>query len=118
MPTAKRYLNDKLMLLLMSSNVFLAFLCGVLLFLRLSTGDGESYIVEYRSNLGIGAFKVGSAIDVMSFAAYTAVIAAISIVLSVGIYRVRRMLAALVLGAGIMLLLMAIIVSNALMVLR
>ena len=118
MPAAKKYLHDKLMLLLASSNVFLAFLCSVLVFLRIGGGDSDGYIVAYRPNLGIGAFTTGSTADVLGFAIFAGAVATVSIILSIGVYRVRRMLSALVLGSGVILLLMALIVSNALMVLR
>lgn len=74
--------------------------------------------MEYRSNLGIGAFKAGSAADMLSFAVFGIIIATISIMLSVRAYQVRRVLSVLILATGIILLLMAVIVSNALMVLR
>jgi hypothetical protein len=115
----KKYLHDKLVLLLVSGNIFLAFLCVVLIFLRLNLGQGgEGYIVEYRSNLGISAFKNGDIGGIVSFALFVVVILGINIILSVRAYRVRRELALAVLGAGILLLVLAIIVSNALMVLH
>lgn len=118
MPIPKSYLHDKLVLLLVSSNVFLAFLCSVLVFLRISTGEGEGFIIEYRANLGIGAFSTGTVLDMLSFAVFSVLVAAATITLSIGVYRIRRMLSLLVLGFGVLLLLMAIIVSNALLVLR
>lgn len=118
MPLPKKYLHDKLILLLVSSNVFLAFLCSALLFLRLSTGEGEGFIIEYRANLGIGAFSTGTALDMLSFVFFAVLVAAITIALSIGVYGIRRMLSLLVLSFGVLLLLLAIVVSNALMVLR
>lgn len=119
MPIPKKYLHDKLILLLVSSNIFLAFLSAALIFLRLGTGQGGGgYIAEYRSNLGISAFKTGSITDILGFVFFAAVVAAISIMLSVGLYRIRRELAVIILSSGILLLLLAVIVSNALTVLR
>lgn len=118
MPIPKKYLHDKLVLLLLSANIFLAFLCAVLIFLRLNIGQGEGYIVEYRSNLGISAFRVGSITGILSFAVFAVLIVVVNISLSVRTYRIRRDLSLSVLAAGILLLLMGIIVSNSLMVLH
>jgi hypothetical protein len=119
MPLPKKYLHDKLILLLLSANIFLAFLCAVLILLRLNLGQGaEGYIVEYRSNLGISAFRVGGITGLLSFAGFAVVLATINTVLSIRAHRIRRELALAVLVAGVLLLGLAIIVSNALMVLH
>jgi hypothetical protein len=119
MPIPQKYLHDKLVLLLVSANIFLAFLCAVLIFLRLNIGQGaEGYIVEYRSNLGISAFRVGGVAGLLSFAGFAGLIAVANIAISVRTYRIRRELALSVLAAGVLLLLLAIIVSNALMILH
>ena len=119
MPLSKKYLHDKLILLLVSSNIFLAFLCIVLLFLRLNIGQGsEGYIVQYRSNLGISAFQTGGLVGILSFAVFALLIVVMNVILSIRTYRIRRELAVTVLIAGALLLLFAVIVSNALMVLH
>ena len=119
MPIPKKYLHDKLVLLLLSANIFLALLCTILIFLRLNIGQGsEGYIVEYRSNLGISAFRVGGVIGLISFAGFAIMLAALNVALSVRTYRIRRELALSVLAAGVLLLLLATIVSNALVVLH
>ncbi|HSW65897.1 MAG TPA: hypothetical protein VLI54_02040 [Bacillota bacterium] len=118
-PIPKKYLHDKLILLLVSGNIFLSFLCAVLIFLRLNIGQGsDGYIVQYRSNLGISAFKTGSITELLSFACFALLIAAIGIILSIRTYPIRRELSVAVLSSGALLLLLAIIVSNALMVLH
>lgn len=119
MPIPKKYLHDKLVLLLVSANIFLAFLCAVLIVLRLNIGQGaEGYIVEYRSNMGIGAFRVGGMSGLLSFAVFAAGLVALNILLSIRMYRIKRELALAVLVAGVLLLLLAAIVSNALVVLH
>jgi len=119
MPIPSKYLHDKLILLLLSVNIFLAFLCAALIFLRLNIGQGtQGYIVEYRSNLGISAFRVGGVAGILSFAGFALVAAIVNTALSVKTYRIRRELSLSVLAAGALLLLMAIIVSNALIVLH
>jgi hypothetical protein len=119
MPLPQKYLHDKLILLLLSANIFLAFLCAVLIFLRLNIGQGtEGYIIEYRSNLGISAFRVGGVIGLVAFSGFALLVAIINVVLSVRTYRIRRELALAVLAAGVLFLLLAVTVSNALIVLH
>lgn len=119
MQLPKKYLHDKFMLLLASSSIFLAFLCVALLLARLGAGEGgEGYIVEYRSNLGIGAFRAGSVVDMLSFGAFAILVAVAGIALSVRAYHIRRILAGMILGCCILLLVLTLIVSNALIVLR
>lgn len=114
---SKKYLHDKLILLLASVNVFLAFLCTVLVILRLGATQG-GYIVQYRANLGISAFKTGSVSGLIEFIAFAVVILVANLALSMRTYLLRRELALVVLGLGALLLVLAIIVSNALLVLR
>jgi hypothetical protein len=119
MPIPKKYLHDKLILLLVSLNLFLAFLCSMLVLLRLGSGQGgDGYIVQYRANLGISAFKTGSVTAMVGFIGFVVLVAALNILLSVRAYHLRRELSLTLLGLGALLLLLAIIVSNALLVLR
>ncbi|HJP95767.1 MAG TPA: hypothetical protein VJ843_00170 [Candidatus Saccharimonadales bacterium] len=118
MQIPKKYLHDKPILSLVSVTIFLAFACAVLVLLRLDSSSGSGYIVQYHANLGISAFKTGSASVIVSFAVFALVFAAINVVLSVYIYSIRRQLAGTFLCLGILVLILAIIVSNALLVLR
>lgn len=103
----------------MSGNIFLAFLCTVLVFLRLNIGQGsDGYIVQYRSNLGISAFKTGSVTELLSFVVFALLVIVFGMILSVRTYSIRRELSITILASGILLLLLATIVSNALMVLH
>lgn len=119
MPVPKKYLHDRLVLLLVSVNTFLAFLCATLVLLRLGSGQSAgAYIVQYRSNLGISAFKTGSVAALLSFMLFAVAICVINVFLSIRAYRLRRELSVTVLSLGALLLLLALIVSNALLVLR
>lgn len=119
LPLPKQYLQDKIILLLLSANIFMAFLCAALVFLRLNFGQGaEGYIIEYRANLGISAFTVGGISGLIYFAGFAILLVIGNVALSVRTYRIRRELALSILSAGLLLLLLATIVSNALMVLH
>ncbi len=114
---SKKYLHDKLILLLASINIFLAFLCIILVLVRLGAGQG-GYIVQYRSNLGVNAFKTGSVSVMFSFIGFAAVTMCANLILSMRAYLLRRELAVAILSLGALLLTLAIIVSNALLALR
>ena len=119
MPMSKKYLHDKLVLLLLSANIFLGFISTILIFLRLNVGQGgEGYIVEYRSNLGISAFKTGNITTILSFVGFILLTVILAILLSIRTYRVRRELALGILMLSGLLLILSIIISNALMVLH
>jgi hypothetical protein len=117
MVVPKQYLHDRLVLLLASVNVFLTLLLALLTLLRLDTSH-SSYIVQYRSSAAINAFKSGSSTELFSFIIFGLMVLAIHTTISLRVYRIHRQLAVTVLGLGTLLLVLAIIVSNALLVLR
>lgn len=119
MPAAtKKYFQDKVVLSLASLNIFLALLVIIVIGLRLGSNGGEAYIVQYRSSLGIGAFKTGSVLDFVYIIIFAVVAGAFHLFLSFKTYNLRRQLAVSILGMGCLLLLLALIVSNALLVLH
>lgn len=118
MATPKKYFHDHLVLLLLSINAFLAIAGSIFTLVRLSTSHGTGYIVQYRSSLGINAFKTGSVVELLSFVAFAVLVLVIHTALSLRIYPLHRQLALVVLSLGVLLLLLTIIISNALLVLR
>ena len=118
MATNKKYFQDHLILLLLSINAFAAFITIVLVVARLSQGRGSSYITQYRSPLGIDAFQTGGVTELLSFILFAILVATVHAVLSYKVYHVHRHLAIVILALGILLLLLAIIISNALLALR
>src|SRR5688572_24627631 len=106
MPLPQKYFHDKFILLLASSNAFLAFLCTTLILLRVGVGQGSSdYIVQYRANLGISAFKSGDFLDILSFIGFVMLVLTLSVLLSIRTYHVHRSLSVTVLCLGTLLLL-------------
>jgi hypothetical protein len=118
MAAARTYFRDHLVLFLLSVNCFLAVFAAIVAFLRLSSSHGNSYIVQYRSNLGVSAFKTGGVTELISFSLFALLILAINIVLSVRTYDINRQLSILILSLGVLLTVVDIIVSNALLVLH
>lgn len=118
MATPKKYFQDHLILLLLSINVFLVFVTVASVLVRLSAGHGSSYIVQYRSSLGINAYQSGSVFDILSFILFAFLVLAVHTVLSLRTYPIHRYLAIAILSVGILLLLLTIIISNALLALH
>lgn len=113
----KGYFHDKRIVLLLIINAFLALLCATLILLRLD-GGSDVYIIEYRANLGLSAFKRGGPETLISFVIFGLLVFAIHTALSMRVYHIRRQLAVALLALGSLLIVLAIIVSNALLILR
>lgn len=114
----KNYFHDRIILLLLSVNTFLTLLCALLVLLRLDVGRPGGYIVQYRSSLGLSAFKSGNASVLASFALFALFVLVFHTLLSMRVYPIRRPFAIVILSMGLLLLILSIIVSNALLVLR
>ena len=112
-----KYFHDRVVLLLLSANSFLALLTILSVLFRLQ-GGGDNYIVQYRANLGISAFQQGSVDQIISFVAFVVAVFAIHGVLSWRTYAVRRELSVVILSAGTLLLLVSVVISDALLTLR
>jgi hypothetical protein len=118
MTSTAKYFRDRMIMLLFSTNVFLALATSLFVLLRLSSNHGNGYIVQYRSNLGIDAFKTGNVTGLLSLVAFALLVVVIHVLLSLRVYNIHRQLSVVILGLGVLLLVLSIIVSNALLVLR
>jgi hypothetical protein len=118
MATSKKYFHDHLVLLLLTSNAFLAVGGALFMLIRLSSSHGSNYIVQYRSSLGVNAFQTGGVMDLLAFILFGLVVLALVTALSLRTYHIHRQLALAVLSLGLLLLVLNIIVANALLVLR
>lgn len=118
MTTTAKYFRDRVIMLLFSTIIFLALALSLFVLLRLSSNHGNGYIVQYRSNLGLDAFKTGTIGGLLSFVGFAVLVPIIHILLSLRTYAIHRQLAIVILAMGVLLLILAIIVANALLVLR
>lgn len=114
----KKYIHDRFVVLLISINAFLALLNSLLILLRLDGGGSDVYIVQYRANLGLSAFKRGGPESLVAFVVFGLLVLVLHVVLSIRVYSVRRQYAVTILALGTLLLCLSIIVSNALLILR
>ena len=117
MGTSRKYFQDRTILLLLSINAFLSVLTSIWIILSLDTSRGAGYIVEFRPNLGINAFKTGSANELLSFAAFALIITATNIVLSYKAYHIRKHFSIAILAMTTLLLVLTIYISKSLLIL-
>jgi hypothetical protein len=118
MHVPKNFFHDRMVLLLLSVNTFLTLIGSVLILLRLDAGRPDGYVVQYRSDLGLSAFKTGGATTFISFIVFMLFVLVFHTVLSMRVYPIRRQLAVTIMALAALLIVLAIIVSNALLVLR
>ena len=114
----KNYFHDRLILLLLSVNAFLAVFVTALSLIRLKNGNTDSFVGQYHSNLGLSAFEPGSASTFIGFVIFALLVFGLHWVLSMRTYHRRREYSVVVLWMGLFLLLLLLIVSNALSVLQ
>lgn len=117
MEISKKYLHDRIVLLLLTINGFLILLATILIFLKISSGQGGNYIIQYRPNLGISAYGAGKQSDFLAFILFGLVTFGLSVVLSVRIFSKHRSFALAILGFTTLISVLTVIVSNALLVL-
>lgn len=117
MATEKKYFHDKLVLLILSANVFLAIIGTIILLLKLGGSSPNYHIIQYRSDLGLSAFKNGTALSIYAFLVFIYLTLIINAILSYRTYHVRRDYSIVVLGLSLLLIVVAMIVSNALIAL-
>jgi hypothetical protein len=118
MAATKSFFQDRFVLLLLSINLFLTLLAVLLILFRIGSAGSSGFIVQYRTNLGISAYKVGSVTSLIAFIIYAIIIFVTNSLLSWRSYAIRRQLSIIILSLGLLLLLLCIIVSNALLALR
>ena len=107
-----------MILLLLSVQLFLATIGSVWILFKLGAGHGTGYIVEYRANRGIDAFRTGGVNELTAFIAFLLLVLVAHTVLSIKTFHIKRQLSVIVLSLGVLLMVLAIIVSNALLVLH
>lgn len=118
MSSEQKYFHDRVVLLLLSISTFLVILASLLIVLRLDSGRNEGYIIQYRTNLGITAYKAGSVSELWAFVLFLVLVLVVNTVLSMRVYDVHRQYSITILSMGTLLIILAFIVSNALLILR
>ena len=118
MTIPKKYFHDHLVLLLLSTNVFLTIADTIFILLRLSTTHGNGFIVQYRPSLGINVYTPGNIVGIFSFIVFAWLILIIHTILSMRIYNLNRYMAITILSLGVLLLILTVLIVNSLLLLR
>lgn len=118
MTIPSRYFHNRSILLLLIINSILVLTGTLLILFRLDSNTTTNYIIEYRANLGIGEYEIGSALDIAGFVFFLLINFALCVFLSLRTFAVRKHVAVMVLAVSCLLSLLTIIVSLALLGLR
>jgi hypothetical protein len=118
MPNPKRYIHDRLISLLLTADIFFTILTCVLLLLRLDSGRSDIYTIQYRPSLGLSGYLKGDSLGLLSFAVFAVLVLVFHIFMSVKVYPIRRQLSVVILGMALLLIILALVMSNALLLLR
>jgi len=117
MHTPKRYIHDRLILLLLTANTFFTILTTVIILLRYGGSRNEGFIVQYRPSLGLSRYFRGDKFEILSFALFSIIILVIHTLLSIKVYHIRRQFSVVVLGMGLLLILLSLVISYSLLLL-
>lgn len=113
----RKYFHDRFVLLMLTINIFLMFVCIATILLKL--GDtGSSYIQSYRANLGLNAYRAGSVGQIISFGVFAITVLLGQTFISMKLHPIRKQVSWIVMVMAMLLLALSIVVSNALLQLR
>jgi hypothetical protein len=115
MTIPSRYFHNRSILLLLIINSVLVLLGIILILFRLDSNTTTNYIVEYRANLGIGEYVIGSAFDMVAFVIFLVVNFGLCVLISLRVFVVRKHVSIMILSVSCLLSLLTIIVSLALL---
>ena len=118
MHPSKRFIHDRLVLLLISASAFFVVLTVLGVLWQLGSVRSEGYIIQYRPSLGLSAFQKGSSLEIIAFPIFAALVFVFHLGLSIKTYHIRRYFSIAVLGMGFLLILLSLIISYSLLRLR
>lgn len=117
MDNKKAFFHDRIVLLFLSINAFLVAFCIASIVLRL--GDpSEGYIVQYRGNLGLDAYRAGPLYEILSFIPFAIIVYLTQLLIGIKMYEVKKVISRTILMLATLVLLLSVIVSYALLTIR
>lgn len=111
MELPKKYLHDKVVLVLITAMAILLVIGVSLVLLRFDVSKNPTTIVAYRPNISGSSYISGKPIDIYSLALFMVVISVAAVVLSARLYHLRKYLSVFILASTVFLLILAIRVS-------
>ena len=118
MDISKKFLHDRLVLLLVTVMAVLLAIGILSVLIRFDISKNPTTIVAWRPNISGSSYQSGKPIDIYILAAFMAIIAAAAVVLGSRIYSLRRSIALFILASANFLLILSAIVANALISLQ
>ncbi len=118
MDLPKKYLQDRLILLLLTLMAILLAVGVSLVLLRFDPSRNPTTTAAYRPNISGTQYQSGKPIDIYALAVFMIFIAGSALLLSIRTYHIRRFLAVFILASTVFLLILSMIVSNALISLQ
>lgn len=112
MAVPKRYIHDRVVLLLLSVNAFFTVLISVSVAFKLTGGTERAYVIEHRPSLGLSANRIGNSTQIASFIIFVVAVLIFHTILSVRTYSKRRSFSFVILGMGTLLIILAGIISS------
>ena len=110
----KSFFHDRLILLILSINTFLALALIITALLSVNNSDA-GYIKEFRSDLGLDGYKAGGVVDIVAFAVFSVALYAFQFLSATKIYHIRRHLSLIILLLTMIIYIFALMVINALL---
>ncbi len=110
----KTYFHDRIVLFLLTVNSFVVLVSSLSIILRLSGGSQVHY-GQYRSNLSLSGYIPGGKEVFVQFIIFSLLVLLFHTVLSIRVYDIRKHFARSILALGLLLIIVAAIVSNALL---
>jgi hypothetical protein len=110
----KKFLHDRLVLLLITLMAVLVVIGVSVVLLRFDVSRNPTTIVAYRPNITGTQYISGKPIDIYSLAVFMIMTSAAAVVISSRIYNAKRYAALFMLSSTIFLLIISTIVANSL----
>lgn len=96
----KPFFHDRLILLILTINTFLAIVLIISSLLALGDSDA-GYIKEYRANLGLDGYIAGGVFDIVSFAIFSVIVYIFHLVVGYKVYHIHKRFSLIVLFLGL-----------------
>lgn len=114
MDKSKKFLHDRLVLLLITTLAALTSIGVISVLIRFDVSKNPTTTAAYRQNLVGIYYQSGKPIDIYALAIFMVFTAVAAVLLAYRTYNLRRQIAAFLLASANFLLILAIIVANAL----
>ena len=114
MEIPKKFLHDRLVLLLLTIIAILVVVGVSLVLLRFDVSRNPTTVVAYRPNISGTQYISGKPIDIYSLAIFMVLTSAAAIAIAARVYEVKKPAAMFLLSATVFLLILSTIVANSL----